>query len=223
MDSNEIESNEKIFGKLRGGIFAILTLIAVGFGIVLALFFYLPEDSYSILSNYISDLGAGPTNSRIVFSIGMIFGAIFMIILIISISKYLKDKEVRTQVIWGFKGAGLVAEIGLLFIGIFPLDRALVFAYSMHYLAAIIFFSFTAISNIYLGFIEYKDSDFSKIMAIISFLSGTFAAIFIGWFVIQETELFPPYAFIYLSEWTFFALISLWLIIHGLYFMKKRE
>ena len=93
----------------------------------------------------------------------------------------------------------------------------------MHYLAAIIFFSFIAISNIYLGFIEYKDSDFSKIMAIISFLSGIFAAIFIGGFIIQETELFPPYTFIYLSEWTFFALIILWLIIHGLYFWKKKE
>ena len=148
MDSNEIESNEKIFGKLRGGIFAILTLIAVGFGIVLALFFYLPEDSYSILSNYISDLGAGPTSSRIIFSIGMILGAIFMIFLVVYISKFLKEKEVRSQLIWGFKDAGLVAEIALLLIGIFPLDRALVYAYSMHYLAAIIFFSFIAISSL---------------------------------------------------------------------------
>jgi hypothetical membrane protein len=53
--------NEKFFGKIRGGIFAFLTLLAVGFGVFVALFIYLPVDpSYSILSNYISDLGAGP-------------------------------------------------------------------------------------------------------------------------------------------------------------------
>jgi hypothetical membrane protein len=219
-----MESDEKIFRKMGGGIFAILTLMVVAIGMLIALLIYLPVDpSYSILSNYISDLGAGPIGSRFAFGIGMALGAVFLIIFILVVSKYFKAKEFRTQLIWGYKGAGIVAEIGLLLIGFFPLDRALVYAYSMHYLGAVIFFSFTAISNIYLGFIEYKNSDFSKLMAIISFLSGIFSAIFIGGFVVQETELFPPYVLVYLSEWTFFALISIWLIIHGKYFWKKRD
>jgi hypothetical membrane protein len=218
-----MDSNEKVFGKLRGGTFAFLTLIAVGFGIFVALFFYLPEDSYSILTNYISDLGAGPIGSRIVFSIGMIIGAIFLILLILFISNYLKEKEEKSQLIWGFQNAGLVAEVGLILIGIFPLDQTIAFSYSMHYLAAIIFFGFTAISNIYLGFIEFKNSDFSKIMAIISFLSGILSALFIGGFIIQESGFITPQTFVYLSEWAFFVFVTLWLLVHGIYFWKKRD
>lgn len=219
-----MDVSNNFFGKIRGAWFAFLTVISVGFGVFVALFIYLPVDpSYSILSNYISDLGAGPIGSRIVFSIGMILGAIFLIFLILYISRYLKEKEEKSQLIWGYEAPGIIAGLGLVLIGFFPLDRALIYAYSMHYLAAVIFFSFIAISNIYIGYIEYKNSNFSKIIAILSFLSGIFSAVFIGGFIIQESGFIAPQVFIYLSEWTFFALITIWLIIHGIYFWKKKE
>ncbi len=215
---------DKFYEKIRGAYFAFLTLLAVGFGIFVALFIYLPGDpSYSILSNYISDLGAGPIGSRIVFSIGMILGAIFMIFLILYISMYFKKKEEKSQLIWGFQSTGLIAEVGLILIGIFPLDRAVILAYSIHFFAVLIFFGFTAISNIYIGYIEYKNSEFPKLFAIISFLTGIFSAIFVGGFTIQELLQIPPQAFVYLSEWTFLVFISIWLIIHGIYFWKKGE
>ncbi len=215
---------EKVFGKIKGAYFAFLALMSVGFGIFVALFIYLPVyPNFSILSNYISDLGAGPIGSRIVFSIGMIFGAIFLIFLVLYIAQYLKNAEEKSQLILGFQAPAIIAEIGLILIGIFPLVRAEYFSYSMHFLATIIFFSFTAISNIYIGYIEYKNNEFSKIMAIVSFLSGIFSAIFIGGFIIQESELIDPHVFVYLSEWTFIAFVTIWLIIHGIYFWKKRE
>jgi len=215
---------EKVFGKIRGAYFALLTLFAVGFGVFVALLIYLPVDpNFSILSNYISDLGAGPIGSRIVFSIGMIFGAIFLIFLVLYITEYLKKAEENYQLILGFQAPAIIAEMGLILIGIFPLDRAVFFSYSMHFLATVIFFSFTAISDIYLGYIEYKNNEFSKIMAIVSFFSGIFSAIFIGGFIIQESGLFDPQVFVYLSEWTFFAFVTIWLIIHGMHFWKKRE
>ena len=215
---------DKIYEKINGAYFAFLTLLAVGFGIFVALFIYLPVDpSYSIFSNYISDLGAGPIGSRIVFGIGMILGAIFLIFLILYISMYLKKKEEKSQLIWGFQVPGLIAGIGLILIGIFPLDQPDALAYSVHFFAAVIFFGFMAISNIYLGYIEYKNSEFPKIYAIISFLTGILSAIFIFGFVIQELVPIPKHAFVYLSEWTFLVFVSIWLIIHGIYFWKKRE
>jgi len=215
---------DKFFDKIKGAYFAFLTLIAIGLGIIIALLIYLPVDpSYSILSNYISDLGAGPIGSRTTFGVGMIIGAISLIFLILYISMYLKKKEEKSQLIWGFQNTGLIAAVGLILIGIFPLDRADDFAYSTHFLATVIYFSFTAISNNYLGYIEYKNSEFSKVMAIVTFLSGIFSAIFVFGFVIQEFELIPPQVFVYLSEWTFFVFTTLWLITHGIYFWKKRE
>ena len=92
-----------------------------------------------------------------------------MIFLILYISGYLKIKEEQSQLIWGFQNTGIIAELGLILIGIFPLDRAMTVAYFIHFVAAVIFFIFLAISNLYLGYIEYKNSEFSKIMAIVSF------------------------------------------------------
>ena len=215
---------EKVFGKIKGAYFAFLTIIAVGFGIFVALIIYLPVDpSFSILSNYISDLGAGPIGSRIIFSIGMILAGIFMIFLIIFISRYLKGKEEKSQLIWGFQAPGIIAELGLILIGIFPLDRTINYVFSIHVIAALIFFVFMAISNIYLGYIEYKNSEFSIIMSLVSFISGILSAFFIGGFIIQESGIIPNQVFIYLSEWTFLVFITIWLIIHGIYFLKERE
>ena len=213
---------EKLYGKIRGAYFAFLTLLAVGFGIFVALIIYFPVDpTYSIFSNYISDLGAGPIGSTIVFSIGMILGAFFFIILILYISRYLKNKEEKSQLRWGFQSTGVIAGIGLIMIGIFPLDRTNTFIFTIHFIAALIFFSFLAISFIYLGYIEYKNSEFSTYLSIITFLSGILSAIFVIGFLIQEFELVPPQVFVYLSEWTFFIFVTLWLITHGIYFWKK--
>lgn len=213
---------EKLYGKIRGAYFAFLTLLAVGFGIFVALIIYFPVDpTYSIFSNYISDLGAGPIGSTIVFSIGMILGAFFFIFLILYISRYLKNKEEKSQLRWGFQSTGVIAGIGLIMIGIFPLDRTNTFIFTIHFIAALIFFSFLAISFIYLGYIEYKNSEFSPYLSIITFLSGILSAIFVIGFLIQEFELVPPHVFVYLSEWTFFIFVTLWLITHGIYFWKK--
>ncbi|MFX1309931.1 MAG: DUF998 domain-containing protein [Promethearchaeota archaeon] len=213
---------EKLYGKIRGAYFAFLTLLAVGFGIFVALIIYFPVDpTYSIFSNYISDLGAGPIGSTIVFSIGMILGAIFFIFLILYISRYLKNKEEKSQLRWGFQSTGVIAGLGLIMIGIFPLDRTNTFIFTIHFIAALIFFSFLAISFIYLGYIEYKNSEFSTYLSIITFLSGILSAIFVIGFLIQEFELVPPHVFVYLSEWTFFIFVTLWLITHGIYFWKK--
>ena len=42
-----------LFDKIKGAYFAFLTLLAVGFGIFVALFIYITEDpTYGITSNY---------------------------------------------------------------------------------------------------------------------------------------------------------------------------
>jgi hypothetical membrane protein len=84
---------EKLFEKINGFYFAFLTFLAAGFGLFGSLFLYLPADpSFSILSNYISDLSGGPISATIIFGIGMVLAGIFMIILFIYISGDLEQK-----------------------------------------------------------------------------------------------------------------------------------
>ncbi len=215
---------DKIYEKIKGGYFAFLALLAVAFGIFIGLIFYLPDyPSFSILTNYISDIGAGPIASRVIFSIGMILGAVFLIFLLLYVGKYLTSIEEKSQRIWIFLYPGLIAELGLILLGIFPLDRSDDTAFAIHSIAAVIFFLFTAISNLGLGYIEFKNSEFSKFFALISVISGIFSAIFAFGFIIQEYSVLEDQQFIYLSEWIYFAFTTIWLIIHGLFFLKKRE
>ena len=215
---------DKIYEKIKGGYFAFLALLAIAFGVFVSLiFFFADNPSFSILTHYISDIGAGPSASRVIFSIGMILGAVFLIFLLLFIGKYLKSIEEKSQRIWIFLYPGVIAELGLILIGIYPLDRADSTVFAIHSLAAVIFFIFTAISNLGLGYIEFKNSEFSKFYALISVITGIFSAIFAFGFIIQEYSVLGSHQFIYLSEWIFLAFITIWLIIHGLLFMKKRE
>lgn len=215
---------DKIYQKIKGGYFAFLALLAIAFGMFIAMLIYLPDDpSYSILTNYISDLGAGPIGSRVIFTIGMILGAIFLIFLLLYIGRYLTNIEEKSQRIWIFLYPGLIAELGLILIGIFPLDRTDDTAFTIHSIAAVIFFLFTAISNLGLGYIEFKNNDFSKFFGLISVISGIFSAIFAFGFILQEYSVLADQPFVYLSEWIFFAFTTIWLLIHGIFFLKKRE
>lgn len=215
---------DKLYKKIKGGYFAFLALGSISIGMLIALFIYLTEDpSYSILTNYISDLGAGPVGSRVFFSIGMILGAVFLIFFFLYITKFLRSIEEKSQRIWIFLYPGIIAEIGLIFTGIFPLDQTNETFFTLHAIAAVIFFIFTAISNLGFGYIEFKNSEFSKLFAIISVLSGIFSAIFAFGFIFQEFSVLEEQPFIYLSEWIFFAFTTIWLIIHGIIFLKKGE
>ena len=215
---------DKTYEKVKGAYFAFLALLAIGIGMLIALMIYLPEDpSFSISTNYISDLGVDPIGSRIVFSIGMILGAIFLILFFLYIARYLRQIEEKSQRIWIFLYSGLVAELGLIFIGIFPLDRTNETFFVLHAISAVIFFVFTGFSSLGMGYIEYKNSKFSKVLAPISILPGVFSLVFSLVFVIQEFSTLPEQPFVYLTEWFFFVFISIWLIVHGFYFWKKKE
>jgi hypothetical membrane protein len=213
---------EKMFEKIKGSYFAFITLIAAGFGLFGSLFLYLPENpSFSMISNYISDLSGGPLSARIIWAIGIGFAGLFLMFLIIYISNNLKQKEVSKNLVWIYLITGIIGAIGLILTGVFPLDPAMYFSYEVHRIGGILFFSFSSISFFCLGYIEYKDSILSKVHSVLSLIIGLITAIFIIGFIIQEYSAVPRQPFVYLTEWLFFGVITIWLILHGLSFRKK--
>lgn len=213
---------DKIFKKIKGFYFTFLTFLAAGFGIFIGLFLHLPVDpSYSILSNYISDISAGPISAKIVFGIGMVLSGLFLIFLIIYITVDLQQKEENKNINRIYLITGIIGGLGLILNGIFPLDPATIFAYEMHRITGIIFFGFTAINLLCFGYIEYKNTEFSKILSIISLITGIISGFFIIGFIIQEYSPIPHQAFVYFTEWGFFGFMTIWLIAHGLYYWKK--
>jgi len=209
-------------GKKNGYFFLFLTLLAAAIGLFGALFIYLPANpSFSMLSNYISDLSAGPLPAKILFGIGMGLGGLFLILSVIYITNNLKQQDKGKNLVQLYSFTGIIGGLGLIVIGIFPLDPAINLAYEIHRISALFFFGFTAISFFCFGYIEYKYTEFSKVLSIISLLTGILMGIFIIGFVIQEYSVVPRQSLIYLTEWGFFGVITIWLITHGLAFRKK--
>jgi hypothetical membrane protein len=212
---------EKKFEKVKISHFIILILISSMGGIFGALIFYLPHDpSYSIFSNYVSDLGAGPLEAKISLGLGMILTGVLLIFVVLYITMSLRKEDGSEQLISTYLGTGILASIAMIMVGIFPLDPSISFAYEAHRIVAMLYFGSAGTSLISLGYLQYKSSGFSTTISITSFLAGFVALVFDIGFVVQEYTATPRQAIVYFTEWTSFMLFMIWLIIHGLYFWK---
>ncbi|MFW9895949.1 MAG: hypothetical protein ACFFD7_09125, partial [Candidatus Thorarchaeota archaeon] len=116
---------------------------------------------------------------------------------------------------------GVIGLIGLIIVGIFPLNPVITLAYEIHRIAVTIFTSFLAFNFIWLGYLQYTNTEYSKLIAIIAILTGIFSGLFFGGFIIQEYTPVARNALVYLIEWTYYAFFILWLIGQGIYFWKK--
>ncbi|MFX0006225.1 MAG: DUF998 domain-containing protein [Promethearchaeota archaeon] len=210
------------FEKFNSAYFAFLALISAGIGLLIAVILYLPfNPSFSIFTNYSCDLQAGPIGAQISYSTGMVLLAIFTIFLMLYITRDLKKNGIDNKLTLIYIITGVLGLIGLIIVGIFPLNPAITLAYEIHRIAVIIFTGLMAFNFIWLGYLQYTNTEYSKLIAIIAILSGIFSGLFFGGFIIQEYTPVPRNAVVYLIEWTYYALFILWLIGQGIYFWKK--
>jgi len=210
------------FEKLNGAYFAFLAFIATGAGLLIALMLYLPfNSSYSIFTNYSCDLQAGPIGAQISYSTGVVLLAIFSIFLMLYITRDLKKNDIDDKLTLIYIITGIIGQIWLIIAGIFPLDPAITLAYEIHRISSSVFFGFMAFNFIWLGYLQYTNTEYSKLIAIIAILAGIFSGLSFGGFIIQEYTPMARNALGYLSVWTLYTFIILWLIGQGIYFWKK--
>ncbi|MFX1470826.1 MAG: hypothetical protein ACFFB8_19475 [Promethearchaeota archaeon] len=211
------------FEKFNGAYFAFLAVIATGAGLLIALMLYLPfNSSYSIFTNYSCDLQAGPIGAQIAYSTGLVLFAIFSIFLMLYITRDLKKNGIDDKLTLIYIITGVIGQIWLITIGIFPLNPAITLAYEIHRISMGFFFGFMAFNFIWLGYLQYTNTKYSKLIAIIAILVGIFSGLSFGGVIIQEYTPVARNALGYLSVWTFYLFIILWSIGQGIYFWKKR-
>ncbi|MFW9948162.1 MAG: hypothetical protein ACFFDX_15160 [Candidatus Odinarchaeota archaeon] len=210
------------FEKFNGAYFAFLAVIFTGAGLLISLMLYLPfNPSFSIFTNYSCDLQAGPIGAQISYSTGIVLLAIFSIFLMLYITRDLKKNGIVNKLTLIYIITGVIGQIGLILGGIFPLNPAITLAYEIHRIAVCIFLSFMTFNFILLGYLQYTNTEYSKLIAITAILAGIFSGLFFGGFIIQEYTPVARNALVYLIEWTFYVFIILWLIGQGIYFWKK--
>jgi len=218
-----MEKCDRFFEKVKGAYIFFLILAITLIGSMIAIVFYLPfNPSYSMFSNYISDMGAGPIGAKIGQGFGNIGAGILMLPLTIFLFREFQKEEINSKLILINAIMGFIGGLSLILVGFFPLDPIMIFEYEAHRVLALIFFSAESILFFLIGFIEYKSANFSKVLAIISFITAIFSATFSIGFYLQEYTPIPRNALVYGSEWILYLFLVVWLFAHGLFYLKKK-
>ncbi|MHA1111904.1 MAG: DUF998 domain-containing protein [Promethearchaeota archaeon] len=196
-------------------LYSLLTTISSTVGLIAALVLYLLSDtSYRPWKNYISDLGSGPIGATIALSFMLGSIALFVSLLMITISKEIKKFGVQTL----FLFVALFAQISVLMLAIFPMNPSMPKSYEIHVIWAIFYFGFSAVSDFFLAIIEFKTSKLSFSMIL---MGGIFSLLFAIGLALQEYGIIPRNAVVYLTEWAYFLFVMAWLSLKILPLKKK--
>ncbi|MFX1256909.1 MAG: DUF998 domain-containing protein [Promethearchaeota archaeon] len=173
-------------------------------------------------TNYISDLGAGPNGSDIVFNIGVIIAGIFYIPFYVYIGRYLQKKSDNINFIKKGMIAGIIAAIAHIFIGIFPLSSENQFSNNMHGLVALILFINAAIMAFIYGVSEHRNVNIPLVLTILSFCYAILDITVIISAIIDSVISVHIQAHTFLIEWLTLYISLVWAIAHIFYTLEHR-
>ncbi|MFW9817969.1 MAG: DUF998 domain-containing protein [Candidatus Thorarchaeota archaeon] len=180
-----MELVNKIYRDINGSLFYF---IGVGISIITIItsvaLYTTGGGSYSILTNFVSDLGAtsAPNNAFIAFNIGLIlnsiispFGTLFLAFL------FLKNDIKLKWIVWLWVLVNIISSIATFLVALFPEDTML----GPHIVAAIITFFFGMISYIIYGILTIIMERINNIHSLLGFLLAALSIIFMSSWVLR--------------------------------------
>ena len=217
-----MEKLDRFYEKINGSYFGIIGFIISFISVLIAQMLYMAVDpSFSVTTNFISDLGAGPNGSDIVFNTGMILYGIFNIPFYTYLGWYLSQKRDDNSLRIGMI-AGIIGSIGQILAGVFPFDPNNNFSYNMHIIAAGILFYAVLIMLLIYGISEYRNPNIPKVLSILAFISAILYGTFITSAIIQYLISTPFQTYTYVTEWIGSWMMSVWVIAHIYYTLKNK-
>jgi hypothetical membrane protein len=199
---NVIVSHIVVVGALIG----FLTAIA-------AILLYISADpTFSFITHWVSHLGVGPNGSSVVFNGSMVYSGIISWIYSLYLAGYLHKKGAIKFLIVISLGCGIILGIGLLLIGIFPLELI----FGIHNVAAGLFFYGGMFSCIIYGITAYLTPSISKLQTIIGF---SIASVFLIYIVVNSLPL--NISFKMAAEWAVFFAIPTWILSQGILILRS--
>ncbi len=197
-----IVSHIVVIGALIGFLTAITAIIL----------YVLADPTFSFLTHWVSHLGVGPNGSDIVFNGGMIYSGIISWIYSLYLAGYLHKKGAFKILVIISLGCGIILGIGLLMLGIFPLELI----FGIHNVAAGLFFYGGMFSCIVYGITAYLTPGISKLQSIIGFV---IASIFLMYIVINTLPLHVSFKMA--AEWSVFFAIPTWILSQGILVLRS--
>jgi len=213
---------DKFYEKINGSYFGIIALLIWIVSITIAQILYMEADpSFSISTNFISDLGTGPNGSDIVFSIGMILTGVSIMPFYVYIGWYLQKGENLNSLRIGMI-AGLIGSIGMMLVGVFPLNPNDNISFIMHIIAAGILFNGVLSMLLIYGISEYRNPEISNLLSILAFITAGLYGAFMTSVIIQYLTSTPFQSYTYLIEWIGTWVMGIWMIAHIYYTLKNK-
>ncbi|NVM45856.1 MAG: DUF998 domain-containing protein [Candidatus Lokiarchaeota archaeon] len=191
-----------VIGALIGFLTAITAIIL----------YVLADPTFSFLTHWVSHLGVGPNGSDVVFNGGMIYSGIISWIYSLFLAGYLHKKGAFKILVVISLGCGIILGIGLLMLGIFPLELI----FGIHNVAAGLFFYGGMFSCIVYGITAYLTPGISKLQSIIGFM---IASIFLAYIVINTLPIHVSFKMA--AEWCVFFAIPTWILSQGILVLRS--
>jgi hypothetical membrane protein len=201
---NTYVSHIIVIGALIGFLTAITAIIL----------YILADPTFSFLTHWVSHLGVGPNGSAVVFNGGMIYSGIICWIYNMYLSGYLHKKGAVNFLILISLVCGVILGVGLLLLGIFPLEVI----FGIHNVAAGLFFYGGLFSSIFYGITTYFTPRISKYQSIVGFLVAT---IFLSYIIINSLPI--GISFKMVAEWAVFFAIPTWILSQGILILRAEK
>ena len=178
-----------------------------------AILLYISGDpTFSFFTHWVSHLGVGPNGSDIVFNGGMVYSGIISWIYSLYLARYLHKNGALKILIIISLGCGIILGIGLLLLGVFPLDLI----FGIHNIAAGLFFYGGMFSCIIYGITAYFTPSISKLHSIIGFMIAT---VFLSYIIINSLPF--NISFKMAAEWSVFFAIPSWILSQGIIILRS--
>jgi len=207
----------------RGEYFGFIGVSVTSISVIVAIFLYSSVNSaFNIVSNCVSDLGAGSNMSNIVYNLGAVITGFCQIPFYLSLVKYLRNKDANTYLIQITKLTFVISAIGLIILGFIPFESELLIFFLGHGYAAATHYVAGSFAFIFYGFFEILILKFSKILGIISFLTGIIYGILWVGYLIDFIFIIPQVDVNYTLQWISLAGIILWSLLHSIFLFKTK-
>ncbi len=213
---------DRLFNFIPGYIFGLLTFIIGLLGTIIAL---LLTPEYVMWKSSISMLGT--YTGGIFLRIGLILSNIFSIPFIISLGRSLKDDNVNENIRKIVIGSGIFSSISVILTGAFTGEDPLIS--DLHGRFAFLSWIGGAMTCIIFGILMLKNSNFTKVISVISLIiGGIFATYLIPFFITiicsyvclsfgdMVVKIMPVW------EWALIFSILLWYLFNSCYLQRKK-
>ena len=213
-----MERLDGFYEKFPGSYLAYaLFVFSVGFLSIAAILYSNAESTFSLLTTYISDLGAASRDSSLVFAVGMIISSPLRVVFGLYLLKWLEKREANKKSLRNTAIAMVIGAIGSIALATLPHD---IFRLG-HMLGSLIYFVSVVIIQINISKLELRMKGIPKYLPVLGIFVVVSYVLFLT-FEISEI-IFEGFRYVAIFlEWLAYFTIMAWLVMHGYYIQKTR-